>query len=308
LYNILTTGFSGAAVTSQQVISNFAGGSVLFVVGWLLFDIFNRNVDAAAGGSVRSLGDLLRRRGRRSIRAWPAALIGREFRFGVGGYGAWLVKLLTYGPFAYLAMAFMERDFRDVEAEDFGSLLMVLATFVALPLESIVLASRLYRTELKERTWSTLCMLPWTLPGVAYSKLAGTALALFPTVFYFGLGALLDPNGLRDFFGDMNEPEAIVAAFVIVAQFVLVLHLVTWFSILTNSWTGILLALLTWFGGLWLWYLCIIAPLVLQIITLGNDQEIYLIVTNTVLGWGVLAVAALLHWNIGSRLRSAAAA
>jgi hypothetical protein len=306
LYSILSTGFQGAAVLSQQVITNVTGGLVLFGAGWLLFDVFNRNVDAVAGGTPRALGDVFRR-GRRAIRAWRAAVIGREFRFAAGGYTAWVLKLLTYGPGAFLMMAFIERDFFGLDLEDFGSLLMILAAFVTLPLESVMLASRLFRNELKDRTWSTLYMLPWNLPAVAYSKLSGALLALVPTAVYFFLGALLCPDGLRTFVADLYDREAAVMTFVLVAQFIFMLHLVTWYSILTNSWTGILLAVLTTFGGLWLWSMCMIAPLMLQVLT-PVDQEIYILLMNVLMGCIALTLSALLHWNIGTRLRRAAAA
>ena len=306
LWITLTTGFDGGPL-NKQVISNLAGGCALFLLGWAVFDLFNRNVDVASPTSARSLANLFRRKGRSPTRAWTTAIVGREFRFAVGGYSAWIVKLFVYGPVAYFTMALNERSIFDVDAEDFGSVLMVGALFVVIPIEATVLASRLFRGEIKEKTWSTLYMLPRSLANVAYSKVGGTLLALAPAVFYFFLGTQLYPDGVRQFLDELDEPSVLVATFMICAHFVFFLHLVTWFSMLTNSWTGVLLALLTWFGGMWAWYFCLMIPMFMGAVTGSMNPENYLLTVNIISGWALLALAVMLNIHIGVRLRSAAA-
>ena len=101
-----------------------------------------------------------------------------EFRFGVGGYTACLVKLCVYGPIAWCLMALDEQSFFRVDLEDFGATLMVVSLFVLLPIESTVLASRLFRGEIRDKTWSTLCMLPRSLADVAYWNLVRRSASL----------------------------------------------------------------------------------------------------------------------------------
>jgi hypothetical protein len=117
----------------------------------------------------------------------------------------------------------------------------------------------------------------------------------------------LYPDGVRDFVDELYQPQAVVAVFLVVAHFVFFLHLVTWFSILTNSWTGVLLAVLTWFGGMWAWYFCLMIPMFMGVITGGMNPENYLLTVNIISGWALLILAAFLHMHIATRLRSAAA-
>jgi ABC-type transport system involved in multi-copper enzyme maturation permease subunit len=305
--NVLSTGFGGSALNSQ-VVSNLVGGAVIFVVSWLLFDVCNREVDVATGSARRTLWDLLRRKGRRSIRVWGAAAVaGREFRFAAGGFSAWVIKLLAYGPAAYGALVMLEGNYRRVRADDYGSMLIGVMLFAVLPLEAVLLASRVFRSEIKERTWSTLYMLPESLAGISYSKLAGAALALVPAAFYFFVGSVLDPDAIRNFVNELDEPEALVATFVGVANVVFLLHLVAWYSILTNSWVGILLAVVTWFATIWMWQICIMVPLMMGRMTSGPGQP-FVLAMYAAMGCGLLAVSALLHWHVGVRLRVAAAA
>lgn len=302
----LLTGFAGGPFNAQ-VISNLTVGVLAFGLSWAVFDPFNRNVDVAAPSAGRTLATLFLRRGRPPARAWTAAIVGREFRFAAGGYSTWIVKLLIYGPVAWFTMAMSQRSVFDVNLEDLGLVLMIGALYVVFPIEATVLASRLFRGEIKDKTWSTLYMLPRSLAGVAYSKLGGTLLALVPTAFCFLVGAQLYPQGVNGFFNNLDDRETIVVVFVMVAHFTLYLHLVTWFSILTNAWTGILLAVMTWVGGMIAWsFITMIIPMVLGITANVNPQTWTLIV-NAVTGCAMLAIAVALHLHIAARLRAAAA-
>lgn len=306
--NVLTTGFGGGAL-NLQVVSNFAAGAVIFILAWLVFNRCNRDVDVASTGATRTLSDLLKRRGRRSIRAWSSgALIGREFQFACGGYTAWFVKLLAYGPAVYLLAVLFEGSRRGVDADEFGALLMWLMLFLVLPLEAVVLSSRVFRGEIKERTWSSLLMLPRSLAAISYSKIAGSTLALVPVVFYFVLGSVLNPDGIIDFLRELDEPETLVAIFVMIASFIFLLHLVCWFAILTNAWVGILLAVATWFASMFMWQLCIMTPVMMGAITGATATQTMMVALYAVMGCGLLIAAALLHWHIAFRLRRAAAA
>lgn len=308
IWNVLMTGFGGSA-WNPQVISNVIGGVAFFLLGWGVFDWFNRDVDVAATGARRSLVDVVRRKGRRSIRAWGnAALIGREFRFAAGGYSSWVIKLLVYGPAVYLLMVLTEGSWRRVYADDLGGMLMGMMLYLAIPLEAVVLASRVFRREIKERTWSSLAMLPRSVAGISYAKVAGAALALAPALFYFVVGSVLYPDGIIDVLEHFDEPETLVGLFVAVSSMLFLVHLVCWFSILTNSWIGILLAIVTWIATMILFQLCIMVPLMMGAMRGGQSAEILMEVLYGVMGCCLALAAALLHWHIGVRMRFAAAA
>lgn len=309
LYDVLKTGFGGSAL-NLQVFSNVVAGGLLFGAAWLVFDVFNRNVDPAAPRATRSIADWLRRKGRSAPRAWRAAIVGKDFRFGAGGYGALAVKLLTYGPVTYLALLAVEGDYRRINSSDFGRLLMFVAVYILLPIESVLLASRIFRSEIKERTWSMLYMLPRSLAGVAYSKVAGTALALAPAGIYFLVGAALYPAALSGTLREFNSFISYAALLNVFAQFLLILHLVALFSILTNSWTGLLLGLLIWILGLWLIQMCIFLPLMLGVRTAPGfvgPSPGYFAITYGISAMVALSITLVLHWLIGRRLRAAAA-
>lgn len=308
LSNVMMTGFGGGAL-NLQVVSNVAAGMVIFILAWLVFNRCNRDVDVASTGATRTLSDLFKRKGRRSIRAWSSgALIGREFQFACGGYSSWFVKLLAYGPAVYLLAVLFEGSRRGVDSDEFGALLMGLMLFLVFPLEAVVLASRVFRREIKERTWSSLLMLPHSLAGISYSKVAGSALALVPVLFYFVVGSVLNPDGIVEFLQELDEPETLVATFVMIASALLLVHLVCWFAILTNSWIGILLAVVTWFASMFMWQICIMTPVMMGAMTGGSATETMMLLLYAVMGCGLLIVAGLLHWHIAFRLRLAAAA
>lgn len=306
LFVTLTTGFSEGPFNAQ-VLSNLTGGAVAFLLSWALFDAFNRNVDVASPSNARTLVGLLQRRGRAPARAWTAAIVGREFRFAAGGYSTWIIKLILYGFLAWFTMAISQQRVLAVNLEDLGGILMSGAMFVVFPIEATVLASRLFRSEIKDKTWSTLYMLPRTLPAIAYSKLGGALLALVPIAFCFLVGAQLYPQGVNDFLNGLDDPHTIVAIVLMIAHLVLYLHLVAWYSVLTNAWTGILLALLTWVGGLVFWsFLTLIIPMLLGI-TANVDPMTWSLVVNGITGAMLLAIAVALHLHIAARLRAAAA-
>lgn len=315
LMEILRTGFDEPAFGSQ-VWSNLAAGGLLLGLSWATFDLFNRNVDAASVQSRRVLSLLTGRRRNRSRRAWAFPIVWREFVYGAGGYTAWIAKMLVYGPTALLILLAVE-DWRlsRVDVDDFGTLVMGLMLYLAIPIESVWLAARTFRSEIKEKTWTALTSLPLSLPEIAYPKVAGCALALAPALFYLVLGGMLDLQTILDFADDvLDEPTAIVAIANVIAHFILVLHLAALYSILSNTWVGLLLTGLTWAIGTWAMYLCLMLPMILMSMGGGPfgpgggiDPEDYITVAYGLAAILLLGLSALLHWSIGSRLKAAAA-
>jgi hypothetical protein len=200
-----------------------------------------------------------------------------------------------------------------VTAEEYGGALMSITLFLILPLECLVLAARIFRSELKEKTWSTLYALPRSLPGVAYPKLAGCLLGLLPVTAYFVLGAVLDPEDVDRIKRDIvQEPYILAVIACYVCHFLLFVHLTSLFSIHANGWVGVLLAVTTLFIGLWVQSACVYAPLMFLSMRGGmpglGRPDAYLGVAFSLSAGVLLIITAVAHYLIGVRLKAAAAA
>ena len=315
LVEILRTGFDQPAFGSQ-VWSNLGVAALLLLLSWGLFDLFNRNVDAATAQPRQIIAMLTGRRRSRSRRAWTFPIVWREFVYGAGGYKAWIAKLLVYGP-ATLLMMLAVYDWRisRIDPEDFGTLLMGLMLWLVLPLESVWLAARTFRSELKEKTWTALMSLPLSLPEIAYPKVVGCLLALAPALFYLLLGAA--PAGYVGSTIDeiLDQPISVVVVANVAAHYLLIVHLSSLYSVLSNTWVALLLTGLTWAIGSWAMYLCLMLPLML--LSMGGagpfgpggiDPEDYLTIAYGCAAILLLGISALLHWSIGARLKAVASA
>jgi ABC-type transport system involved in multi-copper enzyme maturation permease subunit len=312
LQEILSTGFDESALGSQ-VWSNIGAAGLLLALAWLVFDLFNRNVDVAAPQAIRVLSLLTGGRRGRSRRAWRFPLVWKDFQYATGGVTAFVAKLLLYGPIAFLMLlAVNDWYLSRIDPEDLGSLLMGLMLYLALPLEALLLAARVFRGELKEKTWTALMSLPLSLPEIAYPKVVGCLLALGPAVLYFLLGAVLDPGSVDQFMIDMTADwvgPVVVLNFVV--HVLLLLHLASLLSVMTNTWVGLLLTVLVWVMGFWAMSACITLPLMLMSIGGGApavDPEVYMQLAWSASAVFMMAVVVALHVAIGSRLKAAASA
>jgi hypothetical protein len=312
LREVLSTGFDESPF-GLQVAANGGAAVLLFGLAWLLFEPFNRSLDVAAPAAVSVLNRVIRIQSR-SRRAWPAAVIWKDFYHMSGGHNAWIAKVLAYGPLLLLIMYYAE-DFRSssVTAEEYGGALMSIALFLILPLESLVLAARIFRSELKEKTWSTLYALPRSLPGVAYPKVAGCLLGLAPVTAYFVLGAVLDTQDVDRITRDvLREPYRIAMIVCFVSHFLLLLHLTSLFTIISNGWVGVLLAIVVSCIGIWIQIVLIEVPIMMLsmrgMVGPPGRFELYLGFAFSLSAAVLLLLTALVHYLIGMRLKTAAAA
>lgn len=312
LDTILATGFDESPI-GVQVLTNVGAGALLFLLAWLLFDPFNRNLDDEVRGPIR-LARLIRRH-RRSRRAWRLAITGKDFRDLAGGWSMLAVKLAAYlGVIALLL--YVGNDFRwsAITLDDFGKGLYIMAFYFLLPIETTLLAARLFRTEVKDRTWPMLLSLPLSLPQVGYAKLAGALFALAPAASCFCLGIILDREDFAEVLGDMIEnPELFVLIGVYVSYVLLLGHLTTCLSLLSNAWAGALLGIVTTVMAFFVNYMLAVIPIYILAVGGGgagwgpNTVEAYLAVAGAFSTALVLVLAGCLHFAIGVRLKSAAA-
>jgi hypothetical protein len=84
------------------------------------------------------------------------------------------------------------------------------------------------------------------------------------------------------------------------------------FSIHTNGWVGVLLAVTALFIGMWVQSACVYAPLMVVSMRGGmvgpNGPELYLGVAYSLSAAVLVIITAVAHYLIGVRLRTAAAA
>lgn len=313
LYGILLTGFNDGAM-GFQVLSNLAAGGGLFLLSWLLFDPCNRNLD----DEVRSSGPvagILNRRKRRSLRSWRLAIVGKDFRAQAGGWPLQCLRMLIYASFFLLFAVAVDYLFgSSVDLRDVGDSIVMWTLFFILPVEIMILCCRLYRTEIRDRTWPMLLNLPLSLPEVAYAKLAGALFALIPCAIWFCLGVSLNPEDFAQTLNDIiEEPMAILGIIMYGAHLLLFAHLTTLFSVLSNAWAGALLAIVTSFMGFILNYFIIILPLMVMTLTTGgpgwgpDETELYFGVAMAFSSAVIVLIAACVHYLIGVQLKLAAA-
>ena len=157
--------------------------------------------------------------------------------------------------------------------------------------------------------------LPLSLPEIAYAKIIGALFALVPAVFYFCLGCILDAEDFVMMLGDMFEdPEWFLLIGLYAAYLLLLGHLTTYLSLLSNAWAGALLGIVATVMGIFVNYMAAVIPVMLIQFGGGGPAswgqstiELYMAVAGMVSMFLVLLLVGCLHMLIGARLKSAAA-
>ncbi|WP_437202638.1 ABC transporter permease [Planctomicrobium sp. SH664] len=238
LYAALSTGFNDPAL-SFQVVSNVVAGVVLFGISWMIFEPCTRN-EVEPGQSLPwhlGIGNLLKRRqASQPRRAWGWAIAWKDFTITSGGFPATIFKFILYSALI-LGFTWLSADNYNLFAASLKSLAGI-AFAVAIPaavIEFLVQTSRLYRAELSDKTWSTLCMLPYSIPKLAYSKLVGVLLSLWPALLWICFGILvIFPDFLEGLGEVFSRIEGIGAITYAVLQVLAGLHVAIYLSISTR--------------------------------------------------------------------------
>lgn len=230
----LSTSFDGTWL-GLQVVGDMLLGGVFLGSAWGLFGVFNKNEQDSA--SV-TLYDRLRRSMARKIqrRPWRAALEWKDYQLSAGGTLALSSKLVLY-LIVLVGLPMLFGSFRYNYYRELGGFLFWFS-LLGLVLELGVMSARIYRTELTDKTWSTLYLLPYSTREVLYRKLLGGSATVLPAVICAGLGILLMG---KDFWRGFNElfryPEAFLGFTYFVLQILLALHVSVLLSI-TQKWAS----------------------------------------------------------------------
>lgn len=291
----LATGFQSSIITFQMT-SNVIGGAIFFLLAWVLFNPLNRSDLESSETNLTQWIRRWSRKDRQRSRVWNEAIVWKDFQYAAGGMVQTVGKIVGYGLLLLLIITLFE-GWGSIDLDEFGGMTIGISIAIFI-LELTLITARLYRTELTEKTWSSLCMLPRSIPEIAYPKLIGAAGALLPAIFWFSFGSLLCLDELFEFFEELLEFDE---AFLFVSYFTIMIlagiHFSVWLSIST-SWAIWPLAI--FISG---FAVVMTNMLLLSCLLFSADEEFAFFIMTLVF----LAAAVTFHFLIGERLRNAAA-
>lgn len=255
---IFTTNFAGP-IFSWQVVSNILMSTLLFLAAGVFFDWFNSDLDTAV--ARRPMGEWLTWKKRRP-RVWDNSLAWKDFYFVAGGPSGVVLKLAIYAV-VVLGIAILAENGRyDQLTFQTVALTSLWSGLIVVFVEGAFLASKIYRSELVDQTWSSLLMVPVSVARISAPKVAGCLLALIPAVALIVLAPLISP----DMIGTALSTPAGAASVLIVGVSVLCVFAVfvtftAMFSLEMSPWLAIPLAAFTVFTAWPILGCCLFAPL-----------------------------------------------
>lgn len=215
---------------TPQLVSNSAGGALLFLLSWWLFGIVTH--DPAPETTTRSM--VPRKSGRlhwlSAGRAWDRAIVWKDFHFTTGGWFSILVRCSLYIGLYWLGFAAsypwsQTGSARQIRWWDvtWGYQIFVVPLFA---LDCAMCATRLFQEEIRYQTLATLLMLPRSVAYIVYSKIAGCLIGLIPGMVAIFVAFFLLFENKSTFREYLKQP----AAWWVVANFLLAIHLCALFS------------------------------------------------------------------------------
>jgi ABC-type transport system involved in multi-copper enzyme maturation permease subunit len=299
LREILMTGFSESVVDyvlSYQVKSSLLVALAFFLLSWATFGFFTEERTSSGRLLAKAAGPP---RWLRPRRAWAWPLVWKDFHFVTGGRTWMIGRFLLYGVVVATigAWTFERLDaYRTWQWDRFGARVMGVM-LVAVAIELSIFASRVFRDEVTSKALPMLMMLPRSVAAVAWSKVAGCLLGLFPAAAYFALGAALNPGLFVEAVVEL-APDPMV--WYQVGTFVLFLHVTALFS-LVIKWGSLPLALFL----VYFFQTCCMGPILMPVWILmgipGAQGGYEFLATLPIIGvTGALAAGlqALIGWRL----------
>ena len=294
---ILRTGFAEDPI-GFQVISNVVIGISFFLLAWIVFEPCTRNQheDAPARGIV-----MFRRR--QSVRVPEGvrdlgAVTWREFRFVGGGVRGLALKFLIFGAATAGFAKVIWLTETGSRSEALGGFLVV-SSLMIVAVSLAIDASRVFKSEVRWKTLSSLVLLPFSVREIAYRKVIASVAGVTPYLLYCFVGLILIPKEFSQFLDDMTgHPEGLMFLAIFVSQYILFLHLTAYLSLVIKRGALPLAVAIQYVGGIFL-----MAPISLIFMrgSGGQDLGMLFILVGTLMATGVL------HRAIGVRLARAAA-
>ena len=289
-----------------QVISNLVAGVVFFGIAWLVFERCTREQKDAS--PARSIGMRLHAlRGRVPPNIIGArALTWKESGLLMGGPLGMTLRILLLGAVYAGVICFpLLFDSEQIKLDYVGGSMMV----TSLVLAAIILAfdaAHIFLDEMQWKTLASLMILPISVRELVYRKVLGRLVGVVPLIGFFLLGALIYPSGLGEVIKALfSHVEAVLGLLFGLAQFILFLHLVAFFSLVVKRWALVLAFVAQYVGG----SMCLVPfSLVFTFSSFGGRGSADAAWIGLFLGIGVtVGLIVLLQNGIGSRLRRVAA-
>jgi hypothetical protein len=185
--DILSTGFAGP-IAGWPCAVHFLIGMLAFLLAWALF---NRCSDAAPEAPAQRLA---RGRGaaRTRSRAPMNAIHWKDFHYVSGGRAATVIKGLVVAALVVLAFKFMRQPWRKSEFYCLG-LSLAFPSAVLLGISFSIDASRIFTTERRNRTMSSLLGLPMPVSRVVWEKVFGCLRTSLIPIFCLCAGLAILP-------------------------------------------------------------------------------------------------------------------
>ncbi len=291
LFRIMEIAFD-EPILSYQVWSNLLASLLLSGIAWLTFAQVQEQQEHGVSPVARvdlGAGLLLARVQRR---VWQRSPLVWQGYFQVAGGPMYLVgRLGVYFLIAMVFLAWVGSWGTRIDSEELAVILIMWGIF-ALIWEGAYVAAQLFRGEIAGQTWSTLCLLPKSLPEIAYPRLLGSLAALLPAIGCIGFGLLLV---LEDAVDVLDEDEFWMVLFYFSAQVVLGWHLTTIFSI-TIDWSAWPISIFLATVVVVLGNVCLLACIESSSSRSGEEVLAWMVGMAT---WGV---SGAVHVLIGTRL------
>ena len=262
LVEIQISGFSGSPF-ELQAISNLIAGVVFFFLSFAIFNWRSREQKVASpsrGWVARNSFPIPFFTAGRPGR-W--AMVWKDFTFLVGGRSGMLLKFLclalvgaaAYGLIYHFTLEGNPARFRVSQVYEGTAWFIFWTAIIGCALELSFNAGRIFKSELKWKTHSSLMTLPVGPGSIAVQKIVGCLMGIFPYLLYFGLAFIVSPDVGSDF-GDflVSEDGAGIAVLVMIfVGFVFFLYLNAFYSLILK-WGAFPLSLLTvYMGSTCLW-------------------------------------------------------
>ncbi len=198
-------------VIEKHFIASIIGGLLFYGVAWLTFDFFaNRHIVNSVGRRARNLKKKL---GLSAGRAWPSAIIWKDFAFDIGGLYGWILRLVILAAGATLfSLADWYYNPNFFDSEDVANHLFAV-TLILVIIELAVQSVRVLSEEHAAKTLPLLAMLPTSHVTTLVSKYSAIVLGLVPYVVAFIVSFMLRPEMVGDFFEDLMDHSVNLFAF-----------------------------------------------------------------------------------------------
>ncbi|OAI53129.1 hypothetical protein AYO47_05445 [Planctomyces sp. SCGC AG-212-M04] len=191
--NSIASSFGILPLVSPQFWWSLGGGIALLIAGALLLD--HRPLETPPYSPI-----VIRLWRTSGNRAWRnLAVAGKDYRQFMGGMKGCIARFVVYLLVPLLATWVFVMFTTTVFHEDDVWTTLFWFGFAFLTVEGAAIASRLFRNELVELTWSSLMVLPRWRPQVVVEKLMAAWLGLLPGVFVLLVSGYFSTT-VRDFF------------------------------------------------------------------------------------------------------------